>query len=54
MYAPKLLDKSHHGAPDRSTQKMPFRTRRAFRRGTPRGLFRSIGLMAPHSSTVIS
>jgi hypothetical protein len=28
-------------------QKMPFRTRRSFTRGTPRGLFGSIGLIAP-------
>jgi hypothetical protein len=36
-------------APDRKTQKMPLRTRRSFTRGTPRGLFGSIGLMATHS-----
>jgi hypothetical protein len=28
---------------------MPFRTRLSFTRGTPRGLFGSIGLMAVHS-----
>ncbi len=33
-------------APDRKTQKMPLRTRRSFTRGTSRGLFGSIGLMA--------
>jgi hypothetical protein len=37
------------GAPDCKTQKMPLRTRRSFTRGTPRGLFGSIGLMAVHS-----
>jgi len=42
------------GAPDRKTQKMPFRTRRSFTRGTPRGLFGSIGLMAAHSWSVNS
>ena len=31
--------RSRHGAPDRKTQKMPFRTWRSFTRGTPRGLF---------------
>jgi hypothetical protein len=30
-------------------QKMRLRTRRSFTRGTPRGLFGSIGLMATHS-----
>jgi hypothetical protein len=28
---------------------MPFRTRLSFTRGTPRGLFGSVGLMAVHS-----
>jgi hypothetical protein len=40
--------------PDRNTQKMPFRTRRSFTRGMPRGLFGSIGLMAAHSWSVSS
>jgi len=31
---------------DRSTQKMPLRTRRSFTRRTPRVLFGSIGVMA--------
>src|SRR5438552_13450821 len=35
--------------PDRKTQKMPLRTRRSLTRGTPCGLFGSIGLMAAHS-----
>jgi hypothetical protein len=35
-------------------QKMPFRTRRSLPRGTPRGLFGSIGLMAAHSWSVSS
>jgi len=46
--------RSRQGAPDRKTQKMPFRTRRSFTRGTPRGLFGSIGLMAAHSWSVSS
>lgn len=46
---PKLSGRSRRGAPDRKTQKMPLRTRRSFTRGTPRGLFGSIGLMADHS-----
>src|ERR1700746_723250 len=33
----------------RKTQKMPLRTRRSLARGTPLGLFGSIGLMAVHS-----
>jgi hypothetical protein len=41
-------------APDRKTQKMPLRTRRSFARGTPRGLFGSIGLIVAHSSSVSS
>jgi len=41
-------------APDRKTQKMPLRTLRSFTRGTPRGLFGSIGLMAVHSWSVSS
>src|SRR6516165_3396566 len=41
--------RSRQGAPDRKTQKMPLRTLRSFTRGTPRGLFGSIGLMAVHS-----
>jgi hypothetical protein len=40
---------SRHGAPDRNIQKMPLMTRRSFKRGTPRGLFGSIELMAAHS-----
>ncbi len=35
-------------------QKMPFRTRRSFTRGTPRGVFGSIGLMAAYSWQVSS
>ena len=46
--------RSRHGAPDRSTQKMPFRTRRSSTRGTPRDLFGSIGLMAAHSWSLSS
>ena len=49
LIACDLSDVSGSGAPDRKTQKMPFRTRRSFTRGTPRGLFGSIGLMAAHS-----
>jgi len=45
----KMIRQSRQGAPDRRTQKMPFKTRRSFTRGTPRGLFGSIGLMASHS-----
>jgi hypothetical protein len=33
---------------------MPFRTRRSFTRGTPRGLLGSIGLMATHSQSASS
>jgi len=49
VYGPKSSGRSRHGAPDRNTQKMPLRTRRSFTRGTPRGLFGNIGLMAVHS-----
>src|SRR3954468_14741632 len=51
---PKLSGRSRHGAPDRRTQKIPFRTRRSFTRGTPRGLLGGIGLMAVYSSSVSS
>jgi hypothetical protein len=40
--------------PDRNTQKVSLRTRRSFTRGTPRGLFGSIGLMSVHSWSVSS
>src|SRR5262245_12046463 len=50
----EVVGRSRHGAPDRKTQKMPLRTRRSFTRGTPRGLFGSISLMATHSSSVSS
>src|SRR5262249_43966867 len=53
-YGPKSSGRSRHGAPDRKTQKMPLRTRRSFTRGTPRGLFGNIGLMAAHSPSVSS
>ena len=43
------VDRSRQSAPDRRTQKMPFRTRLSLTRGTPLGLFGSIGLMAIHS-----
>jgi hypothetical protein len=46
---PNAAGRSSQGAPDRRTQKMPFRTRLSFTRGTPRGLFGSKGLMAVHS-----
>ena len=46
---PNASGRSRQGAPDRKTQKMPLRTRRSFTRGTPRGLFGSIGFMAVHS-----
>jgi hypothetical protein len=42
------------GAPERKTQKMPFRTRRSSTRGMPRGLFGSNDLMAAHSKSVRS
>jgi hypothetical protein len=45
----KLSGRSRHGAPERSTQKMPLSTRRSFTRGTPRGLFGRNGLMVAHS-----
>jgi hypothetical protein len=48
--AHELGPHARHGAPDRNTQKMPLRMRRSLTRGTPRGLFGSIGLMAVHSS----
>jgi hypothetical protein len=51
---PNSCDRSRHGAPDRKTQRMPLRTRRSFTRGTPRGLFGNIGLMAAHSWSVSS
>ncbi len=44
---PEIAERN--GDPDRNTQKMPLRTRRSFTRGTPRGLFGSIGLMEAHS-----
>ncbi len=50
----KTIRQIAHGAPDRKTQKMPLRTRRSFTRGTPRGLFGSIGLMASHSLSASS
>ncbi len=50
----KPVGRSRLGAPDRRTQKMPFRTRLSFTRGTPRGLFGSIGLMAVYSWTASS
>src|SRR5687767_3175358 len=37
------ITRRENGAPDRKTQKMPFRTRRSFTRGTPRGLLGNIG-----------
>jgi hypothetical protein len=46
---PKSSGMPRHGAPDRNPQKMSLRTRRSFTRGTPRGFFGSIGLMAVHS-----
>ena len=39
---------------ERKTQKMPLRIRRSFTRGTPRGLFGNIGLMAAHSQSASS
>jgi hypothetical protein len=48
------FQKSRQGAQDRKIQKMPFRTRRSFTRGTPHGLFGSIGLIAAHASSVSS
>ena len=44
------LGRSRHGAPDRSTQKMPFSTRRSSTRGTPLGLFGSSGSITRHCS----
>jgi hypothetical protein len=41
----KMIRQIAPRCPDRRTQKMPLRTRRSFTRGTPRGLFGSIGLM---------
>jgi hypothetical protein len=49
VYGPNVSGRSRQGAPERKTQKMPLRTRRSYTRGTPRGLFGSIGLMAAHS-----
>lgn len=46
--------RSRLGAPDRRPQKMPFRTRRSFTRGAPRGLFGRKGLIAAHSKSVSS
>lgn len=48
---PYRSGKSRHGAPDRSTQKIPFKTRRSSTRGMPRGLFGSKGSMARHSKS---
>src|SRR5258707_4459143 len=45
---------ARHGAPDRSTQKMPFKTRRSSTRGTPRGLFGNKGWITDHSKSVRS
>src|SRR6202022_2994597 len=46
--------RSRQGAPERKTQKMPFRTRRSSTRGMPRGLFGGIGLIAAHSASLSS
>jgi hypothetical protein len=51
---PKPSGKSRHGAPERSIQKMPLRTRRSLTLGTPRGLFGRKGLKAVHSRSVSS
>jgi hypothetical protein len=40
--------------PERSTQKMPFSTRRSSTRGTPRGLFGNSGSITRHSKSVRS
>src|SRR5258706_7787866 len=46
--------RSRQGAPERKTQKIPFRTRRSSTRGMPRGLFGRNDLMAAHSKSVSS
>src|SRR5215469_15138069 len=46
--------RSRHGAPDRSTQKMPFSTRRSSTRGTPRGSLGRSGSITRHSKSVRS
>ena len=45
---------SAQGAPVRSRQKMPFKTRRSSTRGTPRGLFGNKGWITDHSKSVRS
>lgn len=40
--------------PDRSTQKIPFSTRRSSTRGTPRGLLGNSGSITCHSKSVTS
>jgi hypothetical protein len=44
-----FVNEKNHGAPQRTTQKMPLSTRRSFARRTPRRLFGGIGWMAVHS-----
>src|ERR1700679_1609630 len=45
---------SAHGAPVRSRQNIPFKTRRSSTRATPRTLFGSKGLITDHSKSVRS
>src|SRR5258706_12895940 len=45
---------SAHGAPVRSRQNIPFKTRRSSTRATPRGLFGSKGPITDHSKSVKS
>jgi len=49
---PNSFGKARHGAPVRSTQKIPLSTRRSSTRGTPRGLFGKSGAITPHSKSV--
>src|SRR5215468_1692378 len=51
---PNRSGRSRQGAPDRSTQKMPFSTRRSSTRGTPRGLLGRSGAITRHSKSVRS
>jgi hypothetical protein len=50
VYGLKLLGRSSHGASDRSSRKMPFKTYLSSTDGMPRALFGNIGLIVTHSS----
>jgi hypothetical protein len=51
---PNSVGNARHGAPVRSTQNIPFKTRRSSTLGTPRGLFGSSGAITLHSKSLSS